>query len=67
LTPEEAASLIQDDKIDAAAFGMLWITNPDLYRRIEQGKEFNQNVNLFGLYNYKKHPSEGYSDYPAAT
>jgi 2,4-dienoyl-CoA reductase-like NADH-dependent reductase (Old Yellow Enzyme family) len=67
LTPDEAAGLIQEGKIDAAVFGILWITNPDFYKRIEQGKQLNYDVDFFGLYNYKNHPSEGYSDYPTAT
>jgi 2,4-dienoyl-CoA reductase-like NADH-dependent reductase (Old Yellow Enzyme family) len=66
LTPKEAEDLIKEGKIDAAVFGMLWITNPDLYKRVEHNQELSTNVNLFGLYNFHDNPSEGYTDYPTS-
>jgi 2,4-dienoyl-CoA reductase-like NADH-dependent reductase (Old Yellow Enzyme family) len=68
LTPDEAATLIKDGLIDAAVFGVSWISNPDFQRRIEQGKELNTNLDMFGLYNFPDgQPAKGYTDYPKAT
>jgi 2,4-dienoyl-CoA reductase-like NADH-dependent reductase (Old Yellow Enzyme family) len=67
LTPEESESLLREGKIDAAVFGQLWIPNPDLYKRIEQGKRLTQETDFFGWHNFRNQSSEGYSDYPTAT
>jgi 2,4-dienoyl-CoA reductase-like NADH-dependent reductase (Old Yellow Enzyme family) len=67
LTPEEAEKLLEEGKIDGAVFGMSWITNPDFYKRIVEGKGFNQNVNFHGLYSWNgDNIGEGYADYPIA-
>ena len=64
LTPDEAEELIKSGKIDAGVFGWAWIGNPDVVRRLEQGKELNMDVNINGLYSGD---AVGYTDYPFAT
>ena len=68
LTPEEAEQLIAEEKIDAAVFGYLWMGNPDLQARLEQGIDLNMQVDLKTLYG--KESGEdlpvGYNDYPFA-
>jgi 2,4-dienoyl-CoA reductase-like NADH-dependent reductase (Old Yellow Enzyme family) len=61
LTQETADELLAAGEADAAAFGVLFIANPDLPRRFELGAELNQpNPATF----YAKGP-EGYTDQPA--
>lgn len=61
LTRETAEELLAAGEADAAAFGVLFIANPDLPRRFELGAELNQpNPATF----YAKGP-EGYTDQPA--
>lgn len=71
LTPEEANQLIAANEIDAAAFGMLWIGNPDLAKRIEHGIPINVKPDPKTYYGggpqipYEEQ-KKGYTDYPAA-
>jgi len=69
LTPDEANTLISEGKIDAAVFGVLWISNPDLHARIEKGVELNRNLDFKSFYAPAdgKDQRTGYSDYPKAT
>jgi 2,4-dienoyl-CoA reductase-like NADH-dependent reductase (Old Yellow Enzyme family) len=67
LTAEEGSNLIKENKIDVALYGRPWINNPDFQHRVEQNVPLTTEMNWFGLYNFKEQPSEGYSDYPAAT
>lgn len=73
LTPSEADKLIEEEKIDAAVFGYLWIGNPDLQKRLEKGmdvggKGVNQQVDPTTFYGVPGvDPKKGYTDYPAAT
>lgn len=67
LTAEEGNTLIKENKIDVASYGRPWINNPDFQHRVEQKAPLATDMNWFGLYNFKEQPSEGYSDYPAAT
>lgn len=65
LSPEEADQLITDNRIDAAAFGWIWIANPDVVLRLGAGKDLNHNTDaslLYGVGNGAK----GYTDYPSA-
>lgn len=59
-TPEKAERLLEAGLIDAAAFGRLFISNPDLPRRLEEGLELNE-PNLATFYGGG---AEGYTDYP---
>ncbi|KAG0704545.1 hypothetical protein DFH29DRAFT_910800 [Suillus ampliporus] len=71
LTPEEANQLIAAKKIDAAAFGILWISHPDLAKRIEHGIPIDAKLDPKTLYGggpqspYEEQ-KKGYTDYPAA-
>ncbi|KAG0704595.1 hypothetical protein DFH29DRAFT_911144 [Suillus ampliporus] len=71
LTPEEANQLIAAKKIDAAAFGILWISHPDLAKRIEHGIPIDAKPDPKTFYGsgpqipYEEQ-KKGYTDYPAA-
>jgi 2,4-dienoyl-CoA reductase-like NADH-dependent reductase (Old Yellow Enzyme family) len=41
LQPSEAAEFISSSKVDLAGFGMQWILNPDLAKRLEKGVTLN--------------------------
>jgi N-ethylmaleimide reductase len=60
-TPEEAGKAVAAGKLDAVAFGVGFLANPDLPARIKAGAQLNQpNPATF----YTPGP-EGYTDYPA--
>lgn len=59
-TPEEAESAIQEDKVDAVAFGVSFIANPDLPLRIRNKAPLNP-ANPATFYTSGV---EGYTDYP---
>lgn len=60
LTQASAESLLQAGEADAAAFGVLFIANPDLPRRFQIGAELNT-PDPSTFYSGGAH---GYSDYP---
>ncbi len=61
LTAETAQAAIDSGAADGAAFGRIFIANPDLPRRLREGAPLNdQRSELF----YTPGP-EGYTDYPA--
>lgn len=60
-TPEEAASSIAEGKVDAIAFGMGFLANPDLPARINANAALNP-VNPATFYSPG---AEGYIDYPS--
>lgn len=63
LTQAQAEALITENKADAAAFGQLFIANPDLPERFEQQTPLNQpDPNTFYTSG-----AEGYIDYSALT
>ncbi|KAG9046172.1 hypothetical protein FS837_004927 [Tulasnella sp. UAMH 9824] len=67
LNPDQANELISSQLIDAAVFGTLWISNPDLQTRVEQGKELNTQPDHKTFYGFPgDDPRVGYSDYPDA-
>ncbi|KIO28450.1 hypothetical protein M407DRAFT_242997 [Tulasnella calospora MUT 4182] len=67
LNPDQANELISSQLIDAAVFGTLWIGNPDLQTRVEQGKELNMQLDHKTFYGFPGNdPKVGYSDYPDA-
>jgi len=68
LTPEEANDMIAAGQIDAAVFGTLWISNPDLQTRIEKGVPLNMDLDTKTFYGFPgDDPKVGYSDYPDAS
>lgn len=59
-TPQEAAKAIEEGKVDAVAFGVYFIANPDFVERIACDAPFNTpDTNTF--YSPGSH---GYTDYP---
>ena len=59
-TPEEASKAIEEGKVDAVAFGVYFIANPDFVERIACGAPFNEaDQNTFYTQD-----SSGYTDYP---
>jgi 2,4-dienoyl-CoA reductase-like NADH-dependent reductase (Old Yellow Enzyme family) len=63
LTPKRAESLLQEKKADLAAFGMLYISNPDFVERVRLGGPFNK-TDTSTMY---AKGATGYSDYPFLT
>ncbi|MGD8964079.1 MAG: alkene reductase, partial [Gammaproteobacteria bacterium] len=59
-SPEEAATWLSEDRMDAAVFGRLYISNPDLDERIRQGAELTapDPETFYGG------GEAGYTDYP---
>ncbi|CAA0118290.1 N-ethylmaleimide reductase [BD1-7 clade bacterium] len=60
-TQEEASLSIANNDVDAVAFGMPYIPNPDLVERFRNGAQLNE-VKAEFLYSGG---AEGYTDYPA--
>ncbi|KIK54938.1 hypothetical protein GYMLUDRAFT_176401 [Collybiopsis luxurians FD-317 M1] len=70
-TPEEAAEYVSEGKVAGVFFGRLWISNPDLAKRIQYGKDTDTSVDFLTLYgnmNGKTLEDQGvgYTDYPFA-
>lgn len=61
LTKEHAEELLEKGSADAVAFGLNWIANPDLVRRMKENAPINQ-VDFNTLY---AEGEKGYTDYPA--
>lgn len=61
LSFEGAEELISKSKIDAAAWGKLYIANPDLAKRIEMKAPLNEPH----METFYQGGAEGYTDYPA--
>jgi len=69
ITPEEGEELVVSGKADAVVFGMLWLTHPDLAKRIQFGKLIDNVPNyplLYGAGGTVEDQRKGYTDYPAA-
>lgn len=60
LTKEIAEQAVENGSADAAAFGRLYIANPDLVERFRQGAELNP-LNASTIYTSD---ATGYNDYP---
>lgn len=59
-TPEEAEESVAEGKLDAVAFGTMFLANPDLPERAKVGGPYNQpDPETF----YTKN-AEGYTTYP---
>ncbi|KAF5379551.1 hypothetical protein D9757_009274 [Collybiopsis confluens] len=70
-TPEEAAEYISEGKVAGVFFGRLWISHPDLAKRIQYGKPTDTPFDFFTLYGNAKggtleDQAVGYTDYPLA-
>lgn len=68
---DEAESLVASGQIDAPAFGRLWISHPDLAKRIEYGKALDNQLDYLTFYGAGPEETQddlrrGYTDYPAA-
>jgi N-ethylmaleimide reductase len=61
LTPDVAANLLSEGDADAAAFGKLFISNPDLPARVATGAKLNR----WDLETFYSPGPRGYTDYPA--
>jgi N-ethylmaleimide reductase len=59
-SPEEAAEAVNQGQVDAVAFGVPFIANPDLPERIQEGVELNQ----ADPKTFYTQGTEGYTDYP---
>ncbi|SEG25272.1 hypothetical protein [Oceanospirillum linum] len=59
-SPQEAQHVVAEGIADAVAFGVPFIANPDLPRRIKEGAELNQ-ADPKTFYTQAR---EGYNDYP---
>jgi N-ethylmaleimide reductase len=60
-TPEEAARAVADGKLDAVAFGVPFLANPDLPARIQAGAALNQADQA----TFYTPGAKGYTDYPS--
>ncbi len=58
--PELAKEAVESGKTDAVAFGRYFISNPDLPRRIKEGKELNK----YNRATFYGGAEAGYTDYP---
>ncbi len=61
--PENAQETIKSGTADAIAFGRLYISNPDLVRRVKEGKELNK----YDRTTFYGGAEKGYIDYPSLT
>ena len=70
-TPEEGASLLAEGKADAISFGMLFISHPDLAKRVKHGKPLDNPIEFGHLQGGQNggggDTGVGYTDYPEAT
>ncbi|PBK63918.1 FMN-linked oxidoreductase [Armillaria solidipes] len=69
-TGEEAARYVEDGKVDGVFFGIPWIANPDLAKRLEKGKALEGSIDfatLYGRGGLEADEKKGYVDYPVAT
>ncbi|EGO00661.1 hypothetical protein SERLA73DRAFT_159398 [Serpula lacrymans var. lacrymans S7.3] len=72
VTPDEAEALISSKQIDAAVFGMPFISHPDVPKRIAMGIPLDTQIDFATLYGPGPQASleelrKGYTDYPEAT
>ena len=63
----EAEDLLRRGLVDAIAFGRLWISHPDLQRRIERGVALDAPIDFRTVNGHPDvDPRKGYTDYPFA-
>jgi len=58
--PQNAKQAVESGLVDAVAFGRFYISNPDLVRRVEEGKELNK----YDRATFYGGGEKGYTDYP---
>jgi N-ethylmaleimide reductase len=58
---DEALKAVESGTVDAVAFGRLFISNPDLPKRLELGSELNS----YDRQSFYGGAEKGYTDYPA--
>lgn len=64
-TAEKANEEVSSGRVEAVAFGTLYMYNPDLYHRIQVGIPLNTAGNVWGHYNIiDGDVTKAYSDYP---
>lgn len=61
-TPEQGEELLEGGLVDLIGFGRLFISNPDLPRRIKENLPLAEITDTHGLFG--KGTEKGYSDYP---
>ncbi|KAJ7268165.1 hypothetical protein B0H12DRAFT_1320698 [Mycena haematopus] len=68
VTPAEGEDLVKTGKAAGVFMGMNWVAHPDVVRRIEEGKEFDNMPDFIHLYGAEGvDPAVGYVDYKKAT
>ncbi|KAF9483542.1 flavoprotein NADH-dependent oxidoreductase [Pholiota conissans] len=69
ITPEEGEALVSAGKVDGVTFGFNFITHPDLVKRVQNGKPFDNAPDFAHLQTNKDSGdwATGYTDYPTAT
>ncbi|KAF9470875.1 flavoprotein NADH-dependent oxidoreductase [Pholiota conissans] len=69
VTPEEGEALVSAGKVDGVTFGFNFITHPDLVKRVQNGKPFDNAPDFAHLQTNKDSGdwATGYTDYPTAT
>ncbi|KAH7874172.1 uncharacterized protein C8R40DRAFT_1109665 [Lentinula edodes] len=70
-TPEEAAQYVSEGKISGVFWGRLWVSHPDLAKRIRYGKPVDTPVDMQTVYGNMdgmtlNDQRVGYTDYPFA-
>ncbi|KAJ3805855.1 hypothetical protein F5876DRAFT_91324 [Lentinula aff. lateritia] len=70
-TPEEAARTVSEGKVVGVFWGQLWVSHPDLAKRIQNGKPTDTPIDLHTLYGNIAGTTLddqriGYTDYPFA-
>ncbi|KAJ4465266.1 hypothetical protein C8J55DRAFT_528841 [Lentinula edodes] len=70
-TPEEAAQTVSEGKVVGVFWGQLWVSHPDLAKRIQNGKPTDTPIDLHTLYGNTAGTTlddqrVGYTDYPFA-
>jgi len=67
VTPEEGAELVASGQVDAIAIGFMWVTTPDLVKRVQYGKPLDNAPDFVHLYGGSNADLDvGYTDYPEA-
>jgi len=60
-TPEDAKKAVENNDVDAVAFGRIFIANPDLPKRIKT----NAALNPYNRETFYGGAEKGYTDYPS--
>ncbi|PPQ86647.1 hypothetical protein CVT25_006831 [Psilocybe cyanescens] len=63
VTPEDGEKLVASGKVDGIFIGTNWINHPDVAKRVEHGKPWDNKLNFMTL---QSNDAAGYTDYPSA-